>query len=176
VPRTRRNPVKQALRSQFPGVTRRLRAYFCSYLGGTLISPDHTRQEVEARFVLEEQDPTLATCPPSQLRPDLITPAFDGLLVPLDGPPDRHLGRPAQFLEQTPDAALVVADAEFFLDDPSDAGAGPDLAAEAIGLRPVPEELGDQAFLGIRQLGRAARREVGQQRLGAAVSGAPANG
>jgi len=37
--------------------------------------------------------------------------------------------------------ALVVANAEFFLDDSGDAGAGPDLAAEAVGLRPVPEEL-----------------------------------
>jgi hypothetical protein len=62
-----------------------------------------------------------------QVRPDLGAPALEGLLVPLKGPPDRHLGRPVQFLEQPADVALVVADVELLLDDPGDAGAGPDL-------------------------------------------------
>ena len=114
-------------------------------LGG--VGPDHPRQQVEPRFVLENQHPALAPRPPAQVRPDLVTPALDGLLVPLDGPPDRHLGRPVQLLEQPADVALVVADAELLLDDLGDAGAGPDLAAEAVGLRPVPEELRDQPLL-----------------------------
>ena len=68
--------------------------------------------------------------------------------------------------------ALVVADAELLLDDRGDAGAGPDLASEAVGLRPVPEELRDQPLLGVGQLGRAARPGPGEQGLGAAVAGA----
>ena len=41
---------------------------------------------------------------------------------------------------------LVVADTELLLDDPGHAGTGPDLTAEAIGLRPVPEEPGIDRF------------------------------
>ena len=52
-----------------------------------------------------------------------------------------------QFLEQSADVALVVADTELLMDDLGDAGAGPDLAAEAVSLRPVPEELRDEPFL-----------------------------
>lgn len=52
-----------------------------------------------------------------------------------------------EFLEQSSDVALVIADAEFLLDDQSDAGAGPYLTAKAVGFRAVPEELGDQPLL-----------------------------
>jgi hypothetical protein len=119
-------------------------------LGG--LSPDHPREEVEPRFVGENQHPALAARPPLQLRPDLITPALDSLLVPLDRPGDRDLGRPVQFLEQPSDMVLMVADTELLLDDPGDAGTGPDPATEAVGLRPVPEELGDQALLSAGEL------------------------
>ena len=123
-------------------------------LGG--VGPDHPRQQVEPRFVLENQHPALAPRPPSQFRPDLVTPAPDGFLVPLDGPPDRHLGRPVQFLEQPADVALVVADAELLLDHLGDAGTGPDLTPKPVGLRAMPEELRDQALLSGREFGRAS--------------------
>ena len=111
------------------------------------VSPDQPRQQVETRFVLENQHAALTFGSPSQFGPNLGAPAFDGLLVALDGPLDRHLRRPQQFLEQTANVVLVVADAELFLDDQGDAGAGPDLAAEPVSLRPVPEEFRDETFL-----------------------------
>ena len=43
--------------------------------------------------------------------------------------------------------AFVVADAELLLDHLSDAGTGPHLTPEAVGLRAVPEELGNHALL-----------------------------
>src|SRR5215204_3253135 len=76
------------------------------------VRPDHPREEVEPRFVLKNERPVLAPRPPSQLRPDLISPAFDGRLVPLDGPLDRYLRCPAQLLEEPADMILVVADPE----------------------------------------------------------------
>src|SRR5262249_12276758 len=101
-----------------------------------------------------------------------IPPALDGPFVPLDGAPDRHLGCPAQFLEEPGHVALVVVNTELFLDDPGDAGAGPDVPAEAVGLRPVPEEFREQTLLGGRELGRVAWRGVRPQRLGTTVAGA----
>src|SRR5262249_14156276 len=110
-------------------------------LGG--VGLDHTREEIEARFVLENKGSALAAGAPTQLRPGLVAPAPDRLVVPLDGPLDRLLRRPVQALEYPADMVLMVAGAELPLDDLGDAGAGPDLTAEAIRLRPVPEELGD---------------------------------
>ena len=66
---------------------------------------------------------------------------------------------------------LVVVDTELLLDDAGDAGAGPDVTAEAVGLRPVPEELWDHALLGGREFGRVAWRGPCQERLGTAVAG-----
>src|SRR5262249_59910637 len=110
--------------------------------------------------------------PPLQVRPDLLPPAVDGHLVPLDGSFDRHLGSPAQFFEQLADVVLVVADAKFLRNDLGDAGGRPHLPAEAVGLRPVPEEFRDQALVGRGELGRAARGGASEQCLGAAVAGA----
>ena len=47
---------------------------------------DHPRQEVEARFVLENQDAALAAGTPEQFRPGLVAPAADGPLVALGWP------------------------------------------------------------------------------------------
>jgi hypothetical protein len=132
---------------------------------------DHPREEVEARFVLENKHPALAVGAPPQLRPGLVAPASDRLVVPLDGPLDRLLGRPVQPLEQPADVTLVVADAELLLDDAADTGAGPDLAAEAIRLRPVPEEFGDRSDLRRGELGSPPRGGSRPERLGAAGAG-----
>src|SRR5262249_19055172 len=136
-------------------------------LGGVGLDPP--REEVEARFVLDDEGPALAAGPPSQLRPDLGAPAADGRLLPPDGPLDRLLRRPSQVLEHPADVALVVADAELILDD---AGAGPDLTAEAIRLRPVPEEIRDRSPLRRGEPGRGPRRGSRPERLEAAVAGA----
>jgi hypothetical protein len=68
--------------------------------------------------------------------------------------------------------ALVVADAELLLDHLGNAGAGPDLAAEAIRLGAVPQEVGDEALLGRGELGRVSGGRAGAERLGAAGAGA----
>src|SRR5579872_2981113 len=114
---------------------------------------DQPRQEVEPRFVLENQHPALAPCPLAEVGPDFGTPALDGRLIALHGPPDRDLRRPAEFFEQPADVILVVAGAELLLDDQGDPGTGPHPAAEAVSLRAMPEELGDEAFLCVGQAG-----------------------
>ena len=139
-------------------------------LGG--VSPDQSRQQVEPRFVLENQHPVLAPCPLAQFGPDRRTPVLDGLFVSLDGPPNRHLGGPLQFLQEPANVPLVVADAEFLFDNLGNTATSPDLAAEAISLRPVPEELGDQALLRVGELGRAAWDGLRAQHLGAASADA----
>lgn len=139
-------------------------------LGFGSIGPDHSRQQVEARFVLEHQHPALAPRPPEQVRPALVPPAPDGFFVPLACPPDRQLGRPVQFLEQPADMALMVADPELFLNDPSDAGTGPDIPPKAVRLGTMPEELGDQTFLRRRELGRVPRTGTSAQGLGPAIA------
>src|SRR5271165_1481073 len=102
----------------------------CPDLGG--VSPDQSRQQVEPRFVLENQHPVLALRPLAQFGPDRRTPVLDGLFVSLDGPPNWHLGGPLQFLQEPANVPLVVADAEFLFDNLGDTAASPDLAAEAI--------------------------------------------
>src|SRR5207244_10146399 len=93
-----------------------------------------------------------------------------------EGTADGQLGRPAQFLEELGDMVLVVQDAEFLLDDQGDAGAGPDLASEAVSLRAVPEELRKEVLLLAGQAGWTARRGPRSQRLRTAVgrAGEPA--
>src|SRR5512142_412849 len=60
------------------------------------------------------------------------------------------------------------------LDHERDAGTGPDLAPEPVRLRPVPEELGDQALLSGREPGRAPGTWASAEGLRPAVAGASA--
>src|SRR5262249_47466686 len=108
---------------------------------------DDPREPVEPRFVHEDQPPALATRPLQPLRPDRATPALDRRLAARDGPPDRYLGRPAEFLEPAGAMALVVGDPELLLTHLGDAGTGPDLTPEPVSLGTMPEELGDQPAL-----------------------------
>src|SRR3989440_12557883 len=110
-------------------------------------------------------------CAVSKLVTEPVPRMPDRLLVALEGSPDRHLGRPAQLLQQPADVTPVVADAELLFDDSGDAGGGPNLTAEAVGLRPVPEELGDQVLLAGRELGRRASPGLGPEGLGATRAG-----
>jgi hypothetical protein len=100
---------------------------------------DHSRQEVESRFIIKNKDTARAPRLPLQSRPSLAAPAADGFVVLVDGACDRRLVRPFQLLEQTANAVLVAADAELFSDEIGDAGARPGLPSEPIRLRPVPE-------------------------------------
>src|SRR5262249_28264077 len=111
------------------------------------IRPDDPWQEVEARFVHEDQHPTLAAglLPPE--RPPLPSPALRRLFIALEGPNDRDLRGPSQALEDAGDLASAVPDPEFLPEDDSDTVTRPDLARKAIGFRAVPEEVGDQAGL-----------------------------
>jgi hypothetical protein len=71
------------------------------------VSPHHPRQQVEPRFVLENQYAALTFDLPEQFRADLGTPTLDGWFVTLEGPPDRQLRCPVQLSEQTRDVALM---------------------------------------------------------------------
>src|SRR5262249_35193819 len=104
------------------------------------------------------QDPALAPRLGPQLWPGDVPPPADGRLVPLAGPADRHLRGPAQLGQQPADVPRGVPDPEFIFNHSGDAGAGPDLAAEPVRLRAVPEELGDLSLRGCRQPGRRAGR------------------
>ena len=105
------------------------------------VGPDLARQEVEARFIHENQGAALAAGLCLEPRPDLDSPLLDLLLVALDGPRDRQLWRPVQFLQEPGDVARMVGNAELLLDDLGDAGAGPDLTAKAVGFRPMRQEV-----------------------------------
>src|SRR6516162_7545440 len=153
---------RQVIASLFDADDRRLT------LGG--IGPHQARQKIEPRFVSKNQYAALASRPLSHLRPNLLAPTPDGLLIPLDSSGDRRLGRPVQLLEQPANVVFVVQNAEFFVDHTSDAGACPNRAAETVGLRPVPEKLWNERFLGSRQLGWVARRRVSQECLRTATT------
>ena len=139
-------------------------------LGFGSVGPHKPGQQVEPRFVLKNQHTALTPRPPLQLRPDLLTPASNSVFVALDGPPDGHLGRPVQFCEQPADVVLVVADTELLFDHLGDAGAGPDLSAEAISLGAVPQKFGDQTLLVGRQMRRRPWGRVRAEGVGATVS------
>src|SRR5579871_1759997 len=134
------------------------------------IRPHDSRQQVEARFVLENQHAALAPCSLLQFRPDLLPPALNHFLVPLNSPPDRHLGRPVQLLEQPADVIFVVADPELLLDDPGHPRAGPDLTPKSVRFRAMPEEFGDQTLLRSREFGRWPRMRASVQGLWPAVT------
>jgi hypothetical protein len=123
---------------------------------------DHTREQVEPRFVHENKPPALAAGLTPQGGPRLGTPSRDRLLVPLDRAGDRDLGRPADVLQESRDLALAVRDAEFLADHPGDPATGPDVAPESIRLGAMPEEIRDQPdLLGAQPGGDAPAVEMG---------------
>src|SRR5262249_22138189 len=81
-------------------------------------------------------------------------------------------GRPVQAPQEFGDVVFVVEDAELLLDHTGDSGAGPDLAWEAVSLRAVPEELGDEPLLLWREVGRATGARSGAEGLHVALAGA----
>jgi hypothetical protein len=83
-----------------------------------------------------------------QRRPPLGAPLGDRRLVALGGALARLLRCPLQRLEQARDVSPVVRDRELLPDKFGDAGAGPDLAAEAEGFGPVREQPRYQRALG----------------------------
>src|SRR5579864_1496130 len=116
---------------------------------------DHPGQQVEARFIHENQGSALPACPLPECRPGLIAPADDGILVPLDGPRNGHLRGPAEVFQDPRYLALAVEDPELLLQHLGDTGAGPNVTPEAVRLRAVPEEVGNQAALLVAELCRA---------------------
>jgi hypothetical protein len=65
-------------------------------------------------------------------------------------------------LKQARNVANVVADAELLLDDPGDAAAGPDFAAEAVRLGPCHRKTGNRRSWA--SLSRSGRRREGHER------------
>src|SRR5512135_3741871 len=140
---------------------------------------DRPREEVEARLVHENKGPVLAAGPLLQRRPRLGPPSSDRLLVPLDRASDGDLRGPSQALEQARHLTRAVRDAELLADDPGDPLTGPDVPPEAVGLGPMPEEVGDQAKLLGGELGGRARGGVRAERVRTAAAGGgqpPADG
>ena len=127
------------------------------------VGPDHPRQEVEARFVHENEGPVFAAGLLLQNWPRFDPPPLDGFFVPLDRPGDRDLRSPSQVLEQARYLALAVRDAELLVNGPGDTLTGPDVSPKAVGLRSVPEEVGDQPELFGCELGDRARGGMGAE-------------
>jgi hypothetical protein len=108
---------------------------------------DDRRQQVETRFVRENKGPPLAAGLLLQSRPRLAAPPLDRLLIPLDRSCDGDLRSPSDPFEQPRHLALAGGDAEFLVEDAGDSFASPDIAPEAVGLGPVPEEIRDETKL-----------------------------
>lgn len=115
--------------------------------GPRCVGLDHARQQVEARFVHENQFPTFAVGLSLQGGPRLDPPPRDRLLIPLDRAGDRDLRSPTEALQQSRDLALAVRDVELLTDHPGDPATGPDVAPEAVSLGAMPEEIRDQTDL-----------------------------
>jgi hypothetical protein len=89
----------------------------------------------------------------------------------LDRSGDGDLRRPSDPLEQPRYLALAVGGAELFVEDPGDPFTGPDLAAEAIGLGAMPEEVREEKELLGGEPAERPRRGVGAECLRPAVAG-----
>jgi hypothetical protein len=94
------------------------------------VCPYFARQEVEARFIHENKGPPLATHFDLESELDPNAPAIDLLLIAPDCASDRHLRRLVQLLQEPRYVAIVVRDAELFLDNSGGVAGGPDLAAK----------------------------------------------
>jgi hypothetical protein len=111
------------------------------------VRPDSPRQEVETRFIHENQGPALIMGLGLKARPDIDAPSLDLLLVPLSRACDWHLRRPVEFLQEPRDMAFVIANPKLLFDHLADSSTGPHLADEAVGLRAVGEKIGNQSDL-----------------------------
>ncbi len=131
------------------------------------VSSDHTRQQVEARFIDKNQGPALFRSLPPQPRPYLGPPTLDSFFVALNSPSQRNLWRPSQAFQQARNMVFVVDNAELPLNDLDDTRAGPNVTAKTIRFRTVPQKLRKGTFLRCRQLGRMPRRGMGQQSISA---------
>src|SRR5205814_519096 len=132
---------------------------------------DHRRKQVEPRLVHENKGPALAAGLLQEYGPRLDPPPLDRLLVPLDRSGDGNLRGPSDPFEQPRHLALAVGGAELFVKDPGDPFTGPDVAAEAVGLGPMPKEVREEAELLGGELAERARRGVGAEGLRTAAAG-----
>src|ERR1051325_4901249 len=131
---------------------------------------DHAGQQVEPTLIDESQGPPFLSGTAFQRGPDLVAPPSDGFLVALDGAGDGDLGRPANLLEDTGDVMLVVIDAKLLLDNLTHPSADPEIAAEAVGLRTVPEEVSNQLPLAGEQFSRRPDAQVTAEGVGTTFS------
>lgn len=121
------------------------------------VGPDHPRQQVEARFILENQRSPLASRSSKHFRPYLVAPTLNGLFVALDGTSDGYCGRPLQFLQQPFHVVLLVVNAELLLDNASNAGTSSHLTAKTVRFRAVPQKLGKHTQVAWRKSSGEAR-------------------
>jgi len=90
----------------------------------------------------------------------LLLPAFDGLLVALDGTTFWLLVAPSQAVHQPSDVIAVVAHLKLPLDQLGNAGGGPEVGAVAVCQRTVEQQLDQTLSLSGAELRRTTRRKL----------------
>src|SRR5438132_52674 len=81
----------------------------------------HTRQQVKARFIHENELQTQTTGLLHKGRPARKSPLLYGSFIALDRSRDGYLRRPSQTFEQARNLALAVGDAQLLGQNPDDA-------------------------------------------------------
>lgn len=104
------------------------------------------------------------------LGPALAAPRTDGGFVTLGGARDGLLRSPAEPLEDAAQVGAGVRDPELLLHELHDTRAGPDVAAEAVVLGALREQVRELLELLGREFRRCAGSFAAAQRLGAMVT------
>lgn len=104
-----------------------------------------------------------AALPPFDARPLASHPLGHLLPVPLEGPLVRPLAREAHGPQGPRQRVDVVGDAAEAADELADAGAGPQVRAEAAGAGALQQTLAQLELLSGRKLAGASRRRLGTQ-------------
>src|SRR6266446_4028254 len=126
---------------------------------------DHPRQQIETRFVHENQGPALPRRLTPQLWPDRHSPALNRPLVTLERSGNGNLGRPAQFLHQAGNVVLVIGDTKLPLNHLGDSSTGPNVPTKTISFSSVPQKLRQPSHLGRRQFPGRTSGGMAMQRL-----------
>src|ERR1035437_10038594 len=103
------------------------------------------------------------------IRPVVALPVGYGNLVPLHGPPFRHLTRPTVSAKQSPYVIGVIVYPELPLDHLGDATQGPQFVGIPTGNGPCQQQFQQLPTLILRQFGRTPGHGPGRQRLGPAL-------
>jgi hypothetical protein len=135
------------------------------------VSPDQSGQQVNPRFIHENQAAALAAGLSPQGGPDFALPVLDLRFVSLKGASHGNLGRPPEVFEEPRDMALVICHAEFLFQDLRHPAPGPALTVKLLGLGAVPGKIGEQQFLDRRELWQRIKMGARTERYRSALPG-----